>query len=275
MSFASTALALVGMLLLAGCSNHGGSEQTNSVLDVPDASVDLGSGSGALAGVVVDEAIRPVPRAYVSAEGQFNVTTDEQGQFVVKDLAPGLYMFQVTAPGFLPVHTGVEVEGGDAAPVRLLLTHDPRPQPKHQTYHFTGHVDLWLGQKLVEDAAGTSDCTCIFEVVPDGVVRTWVVEANGTYTLENPGLAPHAIAPARGTVAWSVASQEGVKQSGQQNFPFTAHVPGDPYDNSTGPYAIQLTGANWPAGQIDYELYVTAFYVNAAPEGWSFLAGDV
>jgi hypothetical protein len=56
--------------------------------------------------------------------------------------------------------------------------------------------------------------------------------------------------------------------------------PGSPADggrssvsaNSTAPYEVRLTGTNWPAGEINYDLHITVFYLDAAPEGWSFLA---
>jgi hypothetical protein len=155
-----------------------------------------------------------------------------------------------------------------------MLTRDLRPQPSHFTYHFPGHIDFWLGQKVVEDAEpGTSGCTCIFEIVPEGVVRTFVVEADGTYTLENPHDSTNPPL-ARGTVAWMLSSTEGVKHGAQRNFPISSHVDAELFANSTAPYEVRLTGANWPAGEINYDLYVTVFYVNPAPEGWSFLAGD-
>lgn len=272
---AAAALALLGMLLLAGCSadpkKPGASLDT---LEVPEATVDAGSGKGALAGVVVDQAIRPVAGANVSAEGRFNVTTDGEGRFLVEDLDPGIYMVHVTADGFLPMQTGTEVKVGDSTPVRLMLTVDDTPKPTHQTYHFNGYVKMWLGQKVIEDAApGTSGCTCIFEIVPEGVVRTFVVEADGTYTLQNPNPNQNVV-PARGTIAWSLKSEEGKKAGNQRDFPIVAHIPAETYDNSTGTYTARLTGANWPAGDITYDLYVTLFYLSAAPEEWSFLAGD-
>lgn len=266
-------LAVVGMLLLAGCSKEP-KDSPASALDVPQATVDAGSGKGALAGVVVDQAIRPIAGANVSAEGLFHLTTDGEGRFVVEDLDPGIYMVHVTADGFLPMQTGTEVKVGDSTPVRLMLTRDDRPQPRHQTYHFNGHSNLWVGQKVIEDnAPDTTDCTCEFEIAPEGIVRTFVVEANGTYTLENPNPNQNLVL-AKGTVAWTLTSTEAVKASGQRNFPIWSHVQGDHFANSTAPYTIRLTGANWPAGEINYDLYVTVFYVDPAHDQWSLLAGD-
>jgi hypothetical protein len=275
---AIVASALLGcFILLAGCS--GGDPRsardaaTDAVLEVPEPTVDAGSGSGAMAGVVVDEAIRPVPGADVRAEGHFNVTTDTGGRFVVEGLEPGNYLVHVTADGFLPMQTGVEVTAGDATTVRLLLTRDLSPRPYNFTYHFTGYTKLWLGQKAIEDKApGTTECTCTFEMIPDGIVKTWVLDADGTYTLENPNPNQNVV-PAKGTLAWYLTSTEGKGRSGQGNFPVWMHAKGDLFDNSTGTYTVRLHGANWPAGEIHYELYVTAFYVQAPPDDWSFLAG--
>ncbi|HUR61921.1 MAG TPA: carboxypeptidase-like regulatory domain-containing protein [Candidatus Thermoplasmatota archaeon] len=272
---ALAALAVLALFLLAGCSKAS-ETPTESVLSVPTSEVKADDATGALAGVVVDQAIRPVAKAAVSVPGQRNMTTDEEGRFVLEALRPGLYFVHVVADGFLTVQTSTEVKAGAATPMRVMLTSDGRPKPSHLTQKFHGHVDMWLGQKTIEDKApGTLQCTCYFEVVPSGIVRTWVVEARGTVDLENPYDQPNPPL-ARGSVAWSLASTENppVGRGSQTNFPFSYHVPGDLFANSTKPYNVKVTGANWPSGQIDYDLFVTTFYIQAPPDGWSFLKGD-
>jgi len=98
-------------------------------LDVPDASalaVDLHlSGGGRLVGSVVAASDgRPLPEATVTlvdTDGQVvaTTTTDEHGDYAVADLAGGRYT--LTATGYAPVATDVDVEEDEVASVRLAL----------------------------------------------------------------------------------------------------------------------------------------------------------
>jgi hypothetical protein len=270
------AAALLLVVTLAGCSTPPAKPGPSAVLDVPSVA-PAGDGTGGIAGVVVDAGIRPIANATVQVMGQANVTTDHEGRFSLTGIKPGLYFINVRAPRYLLAKTSAQVKEGDATPVRILLTADLRPVERHQTLHFRGHIDLWVGQKPVEDnAPGTLQCTCVWSIAPDGVVQMWVIEAKGTATLENPYDQPNPPA-ARGTITFGLYADKvgGTGRTGSTNFPFVSHIKGDIFANSTKTFVVRLVGANWPAGQIDYDLYVTMFQGAEAPPEWSFLKGDV
>lgn len=111
------AAAVVAVLLAAGCAGPG----------------DDGEGEGTetagldLAGVVVDQAIRPLSGANVSATGggmEFNATTDEEGRFGFTGLAAGVYVLTVSKPFYSTSQVTTQVQAGQETPlvkVELVL----------------------------------------------------------------------------------------------------------------------------------------------------------
>ncbi len=91
---------------LAGCSDSG---------DAPPTAIDpsgpLAEGTGAIAGLVIDDAFRPIPNAEVLVqETGAETTANENGEFFVVDLEPATYTIRITA------------EGHEAAPFRVQVT---------------------------------------------------------------------------------------------------------------------------------------------------------
>ncbi len=86
------------------------------------------SGTGALAGVVLDANGAVVPGAAVSAtndvSGQVRTaTSDSNGKFLIANLAAGSYTLRVTLPGFMTyVMTNVAVKAGSTASVNVTLS---------------------------------------------------------------------------------------------------------------------------------------------------------
>lgn len=78
-----------------------------------------------IAGVVVDEEQNPVAGAKVNAKGQSpalipSVTSDENGAFHFKDLAPGRYMLEATAEGYGKQSMGMAESGDMDAVVQIM-----------------------------------------------------------------------------------------------------------------------------------------------------------
>ncbi len=80
------------------------------------------TGKGALAGRVTDEAGAVLQSAQVKVEPKAATTTsDEVGQFLINDLAPGSYTVTISYVGFSPLATTVKVTSGQVANVGAVL----------------------------------------------------------------------------------------------------------------------------------------------------------
>lgn len=259
-------LLVVG-LGLAGCGGGGGGD------DTPDGLPDVKpteEGKGAMGGVVVDEAIRPIAGALVSLTGLgLNVTTDEAGTFAWPDLEPGSYFISVSAPRFLSVQASADVVAAETAFVRVQLASDPSPLPYQETYHHTGSMQAWAGiaQFFVEGMQdnGSALCDCRLYFTPQGRLSTVVYEAFWEWTV--PDLADQA------ELYYVVEQLEGdAYEAGYCFSPCNVRVAGGDFTPDVQAYA-RLDGPDlWVGYQQQFELYVTLFYNGEAPDGWS-LAG--
>ncbi|HUR61920.1 MAG TPA: carboxypeptidase-like regulatory domain-containing protein [Candidatus Thermoplasmatota archaeon] len=270
------AAVLAAFLLLAGCASAArdpGADEAGTTA-VPLPGVDAEAATGALSGLVVDPTITPVAGAIVQVKGLArNFTTGANGAFEVLDLRPGVYFLEVQAPRFLVSQSSAEVVAGQAKSVRIVLEGDGKPLPKHSTEKFKGHADLDLGV-LAPDILPLQ-CNCVFATHPEAGFRTFVVEGKGTTSTPRPP-APPPVDKTLAQVWWTFLDKPQTHGLGYQytDFPFSQHVPGKLFPNGTDEIDLTVSGNQWPNGQMDFEVFVTTFYWEAAPEGWSFLKGD-
>jgi len=251
--------------LLAGCSGGGGEGGPNGPV-APDVEVDPDSRFGAVSGVVVDEAIRPVAGAVVQllSDGR-NTTTDEGGQFAFTQLEPGFYAMTATAPRYLATQASADVLPGDTAKVRVQLQPDPSPVPYHVTLQHDGFMQGWATiaeyefQEVTGEAAPLCDCRLNF--TPEAVPSTIVYEAYWEDTTPNPGGFEYY---------WVVEQQEtGARGADYCASPCLAHISGSDFAAGMPAYA-RLDGPDeWVVANQPFELFVTLFYNGKAPEGWS------
>lgn len=271
------------VVVLAGCAetpqaeSHGargtgddtGAPPTTSSEPLP---VKTSSERGGIRGVVVDAAIRPLAGAVVTlaADGR-NVTTAADGQFAFDLLDPGTYFLEASAPRFLVSQSSVQVEAGKTQSVRLLLEGDGMPLPRHQTEQFTGFAEMDLG--ILAPDTLPQQCACSWTMYPEAGFRTFVVEGTGSGSLPRP---PETGQGALKQVWWTFHDAAWTHGTGYNyaDFPFSAHLAGDLFLNGTDEITIQVSGNNWPNGRMQFDVFVTTFYVDAAPEGWSLLKGD-
>ena len=107
-------VALVASLALAGC---GGKDK---IPNGADGTPPLGSGKGAMMGLVINDVYRPVPDALVLLSNGATATTDASGQFTVVDLEPGAYVVRVQAEGHEAAPQSVDVVAGEYAEPELI-----------------------------------------------------------------------------------------------------------------------------------------------------------
>lgn len=277
---ASVAVAL----LLAGCSD-GGDPKTDSV-SLGDTQVDFGDAgdfsqtTGAIRGVVVDEAIRPLGNVTVNLQPKgVNATTDAGGVFAFDNLEPGVYFLAVGAsPGLLGAQTSADVVAGEATTVRILLQSDGSPQAYHYTLSFEWYdgagvaivdfaIDLF-DDSLLGDSLPPQCERCFWEFVPDGPVSSMILEATWDVTVPNP----------TGDVDWYwMVEDRGDGGSYEDDYcpqPCYVDVPLGSMGNATL-YGLKMSSdERWITYQQQAQIFLTMFYVGPAPEGWSFLAGD-
>lgn len=259
--------------VLAGCAEPPAEATT----------VELGDGSqveladeGALSGVVVDEALRPLVGVTVLVLGQDIATvTDDSGLFIVEDLAPGLYTLAVNLTGYLPTQTTAEVKLGDTAKVRIVLPTDPTPKPFHVTQKFDGFNQA--GNALVSQAYelfvnGTAgvpydSCQCQFYYRLDQPADTHIVEVAWEPSVENP--------TAASTGYWAIWDDDGGDyQDDSCDNPCLGRVDAFfPAESQRFHIDIWLDG-DWVQVNQEFTVYLTLFYNGPAPEDWSFVAGS-
>lgn len=269
-------------LLLAGCTNDGPAAEAVTLGDgtqVELVEVENTATTGSISGVVVDEAIRPLAGVNVSLVGPGLTTVSNQnGLFVFEDVVPGLAVVKANGTGFLAAQTSTDVFAGNTAKVRIVLLADPTPQPYHQTLKFDWYdeagvalvdfaVDLF-GRGIINETVPPFCDVCYFEFEVDGPFEDAIVEAVWEDNLATPAEnATEYYWTLRG-----VASNE--YESDYFYSPGRALAPGATYAGETLLSINLAADENWVTYQQEAELFVTIFYLEGAPSGWSFVAGD-
>lgn len=121
--------ALALSLLLSGCASGGGEAGTQDALQaaIDDVEVEASATTGAIRGVVVDDAIRPLAEVTVRLQGagvEQETATRASGAFGFSNLEPGTYFVTAHRFGYNDARQSVEVVAGVADPpaTKLQLT---------------------------------------------------------------------------------------------------------------------------------------------------------
>lgn len=285
-SRAAGMFALVTGAVLAGCAGDPGDAAAGSVqlgdgstLQLQDAADATTASTGAISGVVVDDAIRPLANITLRVLGltERTLASDAQGLFLVPDLEPGLYTVAANETGYAPVQTTAEVRAGEVAKVRLQLPFDATPRPRHVTLQFDGFNQV--GNSLVSQAFelfvnGTAgvpydSCACQFYFDTEEQASTFVIEVTWERSVENP------VGPSSGYYAiWDDAPDGDYIDNGCDN-PCYGYVAGSfALPDSRQFHTDIWLDSDWVQVNQRFTQYVTIFYNGDAPEGWSFVAGD-
>jgi hypothetical protein len=137
-------------MLLSGCSGKKDGTATVEGMDgteVEFVDVKATADTGIIRGVVVDEAIRPIPGAQVSvntSDKTLVTNTSTSGAFGFEGLKPGTYFVKAQKLGFTGVQTSVEVVAGvqDVKVVKIALEVDKSyVKPYYNVVKYDGFVE--------------------------------------------------------------------------------------------------------------------------------------
>lgn len=121
---ALTLVLLLAAVALAGCTGGGDDDGDDVAGSVDKEDVELESGMGAIAGLLVDDRFRPihlvdVPTTEFQAEGYIlvqelgrDVQTNENGEFTVLNIEPGTYTIRADVSGHEMNPRKITVESG-------------------------------------------------------------------------------------------------------------------------------------------------------------------
>jgi hypothetical protein len=139
---------LLTVTLLAGCAGKKADNKAPEVIPQAFEDVKVTATTGAIRGIVVDDAIRPVSNATIKLMAT-NTTrkSDNQGAFVFTDLAAGDYFISVTKKGYLSVQASATVQAGVASPsiTKVQLKIDAANQPFTELLSWQGYFACGFG----------------------------------------------------------------------------------------------------------------------------------
>jgi hypothetical protein len=282
MRLAALGLAL---LLLAGCQ----AKAPPAGADVP-----LGEGRAVLAGVVVDEAIRPLAGAVVEvSDAGLNATADEDGEFQLP-VPVGAHVVEVRHPRYAPLRQDVTVPETGLRGLALQLTLPASQAPYATVAKFDGFVVCSVGASVIfseECGEGVGTPVGRFGKQDNNRIRY-------DFQAESPSLKTLVVEQ-----AWEPTSEAGKEMLVLLNTAWTCEpacggdAVGDGSMQGPSPLLLRVdeaglaphledpatvfttyTLARNDATQANvllnqpFQLFVTQFYREAAPEGWSFVA---
>lgn len=184
----SAAVALVVLVLAAGCAEAPGEPGGADAAEAEPAR----AGVGALLGVVVDDAVRPLPDAAVAVSGPsgtLQATTDATGGFRFDGLAAGVYLVEVTKRYYIAHQQAVTVvEGAEPAVTRFQLTFEASKVPFASVYKYDGFYEC--GVYTVRVCANVNIATWIVLCANTGIcVGNVTTDHSLLFQRVEPGLA--------------------------------------------------------------------------------------
>ncbi len=271
-------LLAVLVLALAGC---GEGHQATAGIPVDEHGDELPT----LQGVVVDEAIRPLPGARVRLlPGDVDAITGDDGHYEIRRPTAQAEATLVTASadGFKARTQQVQLSGHTSATLDFILAVDPPPLPRVEVFQHTGEVRCAARTPLPPPADGAS-CDAdhgdsgerpeppkwIWPIEPDvalaGLVvqLAWEPTTPGTQQLHAWLQAP--VAGGRGGERYAEVTGEG---------PLRLELPeaaARAQPQWTAVWVMVELPPGTPAANVQqvYEGYASLFYVDAAPPGYT------
>jgi hypothetical protein len=214
----------------------------------------------------VDEAIRPIAGARVRLPGlDVERTSDRDGSFGFVDLHPGPYFLTVEAAGYYPAEAVLEVKTEEFTRAKVILAAVPPPEPYHVTQSFDGFADVTDSDLFTW---GFTCSSCSFDFYMDRpALRAVVLEAVPDSAVAGDGF-QHWLSGSNGTRSQTFSS-------GSSGAPMRVELrDGDLGDGDR--FRLDVDPTSFPAPETSkrFQVFVTAFYNQPPPTGWSFSGGD-
>lgn len=184
---ALTVLVLVGALL-AGCAEDATPEETQpTATPTSAAEQEVGGGSSAITGLVLDDEEVPVPGVDVELlELETNVTTDESGAYRFTDLAAGVYTLTFTHPAFKGAGRNVDVGHAETAELDVILFPVVFDTPYEDTLIFEGYIFLGTALSDIDHGCQDTGGNCRHDFTSERGLETVVSEVQFTPSVTNP-----------------------------------------------------------------------------------------
>ncbi len=296
---------------LAGCSGDGGEAAPEEPPAYDDIDLDVSDTTGAIVGVVVDSAIRPIVEAKVELvleSGRAEALTDDRGLFAFDGLNAGFYTLEVTKAGYKGAQLTAEVEAGVDRPplVKIHLERLFSQDPYSEQFKLAGFLACGYSAVLI-----SSPCVVDYTVlvVPGGAapqinensgnrrdLHTEVTAGWQSLVFEllwDPSVAGTAEQmgmtvshPDRTSGHWYGSSTSGSPallriDVGEMGPNSQNDGSGEDMIPEEGKLLRTIVNARAASGGTpglalnqEFEFFQTNFYFGVPPEGWSFLAGD-
>jgi hypothetical protein len=259
------------------------------------AGVPIGDGRAALAGVVVDEAIRPLAGAVVDVtDAGLNATTDAEGRFLLP-VPAGSHLVEIRHPRYAALRQAVDVPETGLRGLTLQLTLPASEAPYRTVAKFDGFVVCSLGVSVIfseECGEGVGTPVGRFGKQANNAIRY-------DFQAESPSLKTLVVEQ-----VWEPTSDAGREMLVLVDTAWTCEpacggdAVGEGFMQGPSPLLLRVDEAdlaphlaapatvfttytlarNDPAQanvllNQPFQLFTTLFYREAAPEGYSFVAG--
>jgi len=296
-------VALLVLIGFAGCigDSKGGGVEDDGETDTGGDPVFTQS-TGAIGGYVLDVAFSPIAGATVSltkdGKALQNVTTDETGTYALSEVTPGSYLVLANKSGFRPKSKSVTVSAGTLVREQFLLEQAPTVTPYiDETIEFHGYLECSgpLGRCISTAPQGTGNHRPSGSYPVKEGLQAMLFEMVWSPS-RGTGLNDGGAGPLGGgmtlSISWTTPAGLGAASANSLNGQ-TIRIYLERRLNDAGEYrTFCVEGCNgssrdWPyqAGGVvsfsgspnapnvviarPFEIYVTAFYYQMMPEGFT------
>jgi len=284
----AVALLAAGAALLAGCAKP--SAPATPQADFSDLGLAPTATTGIIRGVVVDEAIRPLPNATVAlSPGNLTTHTSASGTFGFDKLAAGTYFLHVSRLGYAASQASVDVVAGVAEPpaAKVQLVRLPGTTPYVEAS--THVVYMTCGFAVFATSAGCDTSTAdrfgdtVYFLVNFTQLPTWTqgelvwdqtqpLGGGFIWQIAKPGSNDYYSGGQTGSspllafidTANITANAKDILSIGAEYRVFGGPSPSCTVDTPYTPYGCGVTFEQKATA------YLHSFYNFAPPEGWRF-----
>lgn len=302
---------ILATAVLSGCIGDSGkgkgpkegeSEEVES--GPPAGEAQVSATTGAIDGIVVDEAFNPLPGAkatILDPPGGNSSLTDADGRFVFSDLAPGSYKIVAERLGYDSKAVSVAVTAGEVSKVTFNLDQlEVQGLATVDTFEEGGFIGCGTGIGGPEQTGGASFTACYtddnvvtdheFELESDVATMVFTLKWSATGGVVGSSLYFELLGVTEGcdTSTGRNCAFYGATEGAS---PLTMRLDGSTLQNAskedqpipangTVPLLLRVFPYQGDVGQVSlyfqqpYKLYANVFHVDPAPEGFTGLPDE-